>query len=176
MVSRKMAQLVRYPDPEKAYLAGLLHDMGILVNTMTCAEESRACLDSAIRLQAPIDRCEQQQLGFTHCDSGSVLAQQWHFSPDVISAIEFHHKVHAATNAHALVSLIHLSDLLCRLRNLGYGYYEAMAVDLATDAAWAMLLKEYPTLRNMDVVRLTLDIDAAMEEITAVVDAVFKAS
>jgi hypothetical protein len=70
--------------------------------------------------------------------------------------------------------LVYLSDLLCRLRDLGYGYYEAMGIDLAGEAAWTALAASYPSMANMDLVRLTMDIDGAMEEITGVVDAVFK--
>ena len=57
---------------------------------------------------------------------------------------------------------------------MGYGYYEAMGVDLAGDAAWATLVEHYPALANIDLARLTMDIDGAMEEIVATVDAVFK--
>jgi len=72
------------------------------------------------------------------------------------------------------VALVHLSDLLCRLRDLGYGYYEAIGVDLSGDDAWSTLVEHYPALTKMDLARLTMDIDGAMDEITAVVDAVFK--
>lgn len=174
LVSTRMAKLIGYPDPEKAYLAGLLHDLGILVNTVTCTEEFRQCVHKAQQTHMPLHCCEQEELGFTHCQSGKILAEQWKFSPDIAAAIEFHHDVESATAAAPLVSLVHLSDLLCRLRDLGYGYYEAMGVDLAGDTAWATLVEHYPALAQMDLARLTMDIDGAMDEITAVVDAVFK--
>jgi HD-like signal output (HDOD) protein len=82
-------------------------------------------------IRSAIDHCEEEFLGFTHCESGEILAELWGFSPDVISAIEFHHKVAGAQSAQALVSLVHVCDRLCRLRDLGYGYYEAMGVELA---------------------------------------------
>ncbi len=85
-----------------------------------------------------------------------------------------HHDTIPTTAARPLVALVHLSDLLCRLLDLGYGYYEAMGVDLAGDHAWSALVQHYPELGKMDLARLTMDIDGAMEEITAVVDAVFK--
>ena len=37
----------RYPDPEKAYLAGLLHDIGVLVNCMVAPEEFRTAMEKA---------------------------------------------------------------------------------------------------------------------------------
>jgi hypothetical protein len=60
------------------------------------------------------------------------------------------------------------------LRDLGYGYYEAMGVDLAGDAAWATLVENHPQLAKMDLARFTMDIDGVMNEIVATVDAVFR--
>ncbi|HXZ80468.1 MAG TPA: HDOD domain-containing protein [Terriglobales bacterium] len=173
LVSRRMAKLIGYPDPEKAYLAGLLHDLGILVNTLTSTEDYRRCVQAARDAHVALERSEEEHLGFTHCQSGRILAEHWHFSADVIEVIEFHHHT-AAPETHPLVSLIHLSDLLCRLRDLGYGYYEAMGVDLAGEEAWAALVSHYPALANLDLTRLTMDIEASMDEIVAVVDEVFR--
>ncbi len=172
LVSSKMAKLIGYPEPEKAYLAGLLHDLGILVNTVAFQEDFRQCVRLAQEGRMPLHRTEEQHLGLTHCQSGKILAEHWHFSEEVIEVIEFHHNV--AASSKALVSLVHLSDLLCRLRDLGYGYYESMGVDLLGDVAWASLVEHYPALASMDLARLTMDIDGAMEEIVSVVDAVFE--
>lgn len=174
LVSSRMARLIGYPDPEKAYLGGLLHDLGILVNTIACTEEYRRCLQFAREGHVTLNQSEAEHLGFTHNQSGKVLAEQWKFSPDLVAVIEFHHSPALAPVAAPLVALVHLSDLLCRLRDLGYGYYEAMGVDLAGEGAWGALAEHYPALAKMDLARLTIDIDGAMEEITTTVDAVFK--
>ena len=174
LVSQRMAKLIGYPEPEKAYLCGLLHDLGILVNTLICTEAFRECFQAAGQQRIELQRAEREHLGFTHCQSGKLLAEQWKLPKDVIEVIAFHHDVGAAPDAGPLVSLVHLSDLLCRLRELGYGYYEALGVDLAGDPAWTVLLEHYPLLAKADIARLTMDIDGAMDEIAAVVDAVFK--
>ncbi len=174
LVSSRMAHLIGYPDPEKAYLAGLLHDLGILVNTVTCTDEYRRTMETARERRVCLEECERECLGFTHCQSGAILAQQWKFSADVTAVIEFHHQAAKAAIAGPLVALVHLSDLLCRLRDLGYGYYEAIGVDLAGDDAWSTLVESYPTLAKMDLARLTMDIDGTMDEIISVVDSVFK--
>ena len=174
LVSRKMAGLINYPDPEKAYLAGLVHDIGILVNTVICTDEYRTCLHTAVEERVPLHRIEQRLLGFTHCDTGKILAERWKFSADVLAVIETHHDLGAAENIGALVSLVHLSDLLCRLRDLGYGYYEVMGIDFTGEQAWAALVRNFPAIAKMDLARLTMDIDGAMGEIVALVEAVFK--
>jgi len=174
LVSRKIATMIGYPDPEKAYLAGLVHDLGMLVNTVACTEQYRACLQAARENRIPIDKSEHQYLGFTHCQSGKILAEQWKFSSDLNSVIECHHSASSAYKGNPLAALVHISDLLCRLRDLGYGYYEVMGIELASDDAWVVLGEEFPVLRKMELARLTFDIDGAMDEIVSLVEAVFR--
>jgi putative nucleotidyltransferase with HDIG domain len=174
LVSRKLATLIGYVEPEKAYLAGLLHDLGILVNTVACTEEYRMCIVTARQERIALESSEQKVLGFTHCDSGKILAEHWKFPPDVIAVIEHHHHVVTTSPDPSLVSLVHLSDLLCRLGDLGYGYYEAMAVELAEDAAWANLVRCWPRLADVDLARFSLDIEGTMQDIVTTVDAVFR--
>ena len=173
LVCSWLAKLIGYPDPEKVYLGGLLHDVGILVNCMGCTEEFKRCIQTAREARRPLHEIEQQQLGFTHCQSGAVLAKQWNFPPDLIEVIEFHHDITKAPPERPLIWIVHLGDLLCRVRQLGYGYYEAVAVDLAGSEAWTRMVRHFPNLARLDLARLTLDIDGAIEEITQVVDAVF---
>jgi len=71
------------------------------------------------------------------------------------------------------VALVHLSDLLCRMRGLGYGYYERHKVDLIADPAWAILLQEYRDLEGVDLARFTFELDEAVEDIHALVSTVF---
>jgi HD-like signal output (HDOD) protein len=174
LVSRKIAKLMGYADPEKAYLAGLVHDLGMLVNTVTCTESYRKCVEAAREKRIGIEQSEIELLGFTHGQSGKILAEQWKFSADMKSVIANHHNFAAAPSDDVLTPLIHLSDLLCRLRGLGYGYDEVMGLDLAGDQAWLVLAKSFPALAKMDLARLSLDIDGAMDEIVTLVEAVFR--
>lgn len=93
LVSRKLATLIGYPEPEKAYLAGLLHDLGMLVNTLACTEEYRTCMALARDERVSLESAEARVLGFTHCQSGKILAEQWKFSADMVSVIECHHEI-----------------------------------------------------------------------------------
>jgi len=173
LVSRKMATLIGYRDPEKAYLAGLMHDLGVLATNLVCTEEYGKCLHAAREERVALNQMEERLLGFTHCQAGKILCEQWKFSADIIAVVDAHHSPSAAADAGDLVSLVHLSDLICRVRDLGYGYYEAMGIDFTADEAWDALIKHFPALSKMDLARLTMDIDGAMDEIAVVVEAVF---
>ena len=173
LVCRKFAELIGYPDTEKAYLAGLLHDIGVLVNCMVVPEEFRATIAKAAREQIPLDEAEQETLGFTHNDTGRILAEAWKIPPDLIEAIELHHKIGDSNRGGPLVAIVHLSDLLCRLRDLGYGYYEPRQVDFANEPGWLYLAMQFPTLANLDLARFTFDLDEYAREVSELVATVF---
>ena len=120
-------------NPDAVHLAGLLHDLGILVNSRIFAEEFRLALTMARKQQIPLGDAEMQVMGFTHCQVGRVLGEQWHLNPDLCEVIEFHSSVQDAKEFHSMVSLVHLSDEFCRMRGMGYCYYESRQLDITSD-------------------------------------------
>ncbi len=173
LVCRKFAEIIGYADTEKAYLAGLLHDIGILVNSMVVPVEFRATVEKASREQIPLDEAEFATLGFTHSDSGRVLGEAWKIPPDLVQAIELHHDIGDPGRGGPLVALVHLSDLLCRLRNLGYGYYEPRQVDFANEPGWLYLVMQFPNLADLDLARFTFTLDEYAKEVGELVATVF---
>jgi putative nucleotidyltransferase with HDIG domain len=173
LVCRKFAEMIDYPDSEKAYLAGLLHDIGILVNCMVAPDEFRAALEKAAREQTPLDEAEQVTLGFTHSDSGRILAEAWKIPGDIADAIELHHQIGDSERGGPLVALVHLSDLLCRMRDLGYGYYEPRQIDFANEPGWLYLAIKFPHMSEIDLARFTFTLDEYAKEVGDLVATVF---
>lgn len=173
LVTQQIAEAIEYPQPEKAYLAGLLHDLGFLVNSMLYTGQFRACLQRAADEHVALHVVESQMLGFTHCESGQVLCEQWGLPQEFAKAAGCHHDVNLISSAGTLSALVHLGDLLCRSRSLGYGYEEVLGSEIGGGASWPILLHTYPALENLDVVRLTFDLDLALEDITTTVESVF---
>ncbi|MGA9966326.1 MAG: HDOD domain-containing protein [Terriglobales bacterium] len=173
MVCRKFSEKLGASDHEKAYMAGLLHDIGFMVNCLVFSSEFAKAMERALQEEIALDEAERLTMGFTHCETGRALAEQWKLADDVIEVIAHHHAIEQSQKAQPLVALVHLSDLLCRMRGLGYGYYERHKVDLVSDPAWAILLKEHRDLEGVDLVRFTFELDEAVEEIHALVSTVF---
>jgi len=169
MVCRKFSQKLASADSEKAYMAGLLHDIGFLVNCLAFAEEFSVAVELACRQQIPFHQAELAAMGFSHCETGAALAEKWHLSDDVVDVIAHHHHVDQSKTAAPLVALVHLSDLLCRMRGLGYGYYERQKIDMVADPAWSILVKAHHDLEGIDLVRFTFELDEAVSEICEVV-------
>jgi len=173
LVCREFAERIEFYDPDKAYLAGLLHDLGIIVNSLAYTEEYRAVLAAAAQDGRPLDEQEKETLGFTHCESGVILGQTWQLPDAVCEVIEWHHDIEHAPSGNPLIAITHLGDLLCRARGLGYGYDEWRAIDLAADPAWTDLSRHCPKLGSIDLARFTLDLDACIVRVTGMVDTIF---
>jgi len=173
MVCRKFSERLAAADSEKAYMAGLLHDIGFMVNCLAFPKEFAKAMESAGQEGIPLGEAEQSTMGFTHCETGRALAEKWKLADDIIEVIAHHHAVEQSQKAQPLVALVHLSDLLCRMRGLGYGYYERYKVDLIADPAWTILLREHRELEGVDLVRFTFELDEAVEEIETLVATVF---
>ena len=174
LVSQHLAELLTVGDVEKLYLAGLLHDIGILVNSLLYPEEFQRVLEQAQTSETPLCEVEQQLLGFTHCDSGRVLADIWKLPPDVAATIEFHHHPAGDRAGGEIPCVVYLADLLCRLRGLGYGYYEAREFDLAAEVPWQVLQKKHPdAAAGLDLARFTFELDQYGVEVQTMVDSIF---
>lgn len=174
LVSRHLARKLSLASAEKAYLAGLLHDFGIIANVVTVPKEFGEALDLARGREIPLHEAELEVMGVTHAESGEILAGRWRLAPELIAVIGHHHTPEQATEHRGLVALVNIADLLCRMRNLGYGYPERRLVDLAEEKGFAVLVEDCPTLQDFDWARLTFELDNYMFEVHRLVAALYR--
>lgn len=174
LVCRHFARKISYPDPSKAYLAGLLHDLGIIVNLWVLPKEFRAALEVARAEGIPLHEAEQKVLGFTHCESGGLLADKWELSPDLREVVSLHHTPQESHDHAGLVALVELSDLLCRMSGLNYGHIENRQVNLLEQTGFAVLSQQCQGLKDFDWARLTFELDSYMDEVHSLVRTIYR--
>lgn len=175
LVCRHLARKVGLCDPAKAYLAGLLHDLGIVVNLWLLPQEFRTAFETAKAEGIPLHEAEQRALGFTHCDSGRLLSESWGLAPELIEVVTHHHSPERASQHSGLVALVHTADLICRMRGLNYGYVEQRQVNLFEEAGFAFLAQNFTALKQFDWARLTFELDSYMDEVHSLVRAIYRA-
>lgn len=175
LVCNQFATMVQFPDPDQAYLAGLLHDLGLLVNAFVFQKEFRTALSEAAESQTSLFEAERRCVGVTHCETGAILGDIWKLPADCVSVIRWHHETSEATasSAGSLIAIVSLCDLLCRARGMGYGYEETLCIEFASDPAWEMLVQRNAHLQNVDLVRLSFQVEDAVTEIASLVELIF---
>jgi HD-like signal output (HDOD) protein len=174
LVCRHFARQISYPDPSKAYLAGLLHDLGIIVNLWVLPKEFCEAYEVARSEGIPLHEAEQSVLGFTHCESGRLLADKWELSPDLCEVVSHHHHLQESHDHAGLVALVELSDLLCRVSGLNHGYIENRQVNLLEQPGFSVLSQQCQGLKDLDWARLTFEMDSYMDEVHALVRTIYR--
>jgi HD-like signal output (HDOD) protein len=174
LVCRHLARKISFPDPGKAYLAGLLHDLGIVVNLWVLPKDFTAAFRVACGEGTPLHEAEQSVLGFTHCDSGRLLAERWELAPDLIEVVSSHHSPEEAQNHAALVALVELSDLLCRMSGLNHGFIEKREVNLLEQPGFSVLARQCQLLKDFDWARVTFELDSYLDEVHSLVRAIYR--
>ena len=174
LLCRSLARKISLRDPTMAYLAGLLHDIGIIVNLWVLPHEFRTAFEIAKTQGIPLHEAEQRSLGFTHCETGHLLAEYWGFPPDLIEVVEFHHSPDKSSHDTELVALVHIVDLLCRMSGLNHGYAEQRQVNLFEDAGFALLAEGSALRTDFDWARLTFELDPYMDEVHSLVRAIYQ--
>jgi HD-like signal output (HDOD) protein len=173
LLSRELARRIDYPDPERAYLAGLLHDLGELINLVAFPGEARAYLAYASAEQIPLYEAELTSIGFTHCDSGSVVAEMWRLPYHLSEVIRFHHTIQQTKLYPDLVALVSLTDLVCRRNGLGYGYCEKTLPDPLQEVAWSILSAKSAKLARLGPALLVRELTAQLMQVHRHVKSIF---
>jgi len=174
IIARKLARSVGFGDPEKAYLAGLLHDIGYIVNLVVLPQETAAAIAKAQQEGRFMGEVELSDLGFTHCQSGEVLARQWRLSEGLVEVILCHHNAAAAATNPALVSIVSLSDRLCRASDLGLGYAENPDPMDSWESDWKILTEKCPFAAEVTWDAFVRDSKTYVHEIHNLVASMYK--
>lgn len=174
LVSRRIASKIGLHEPEKAYLAGLLHDIGLIANLLLIPELFEQALQAAIARVVPLDRAESELIGINHAATGGLLADHWKLGPDLCEVIRCHHNVERAEIYKPLVCVVSVADSLCRMSQLGFGYKEGGHADLVEEPGWRLLALSIPALRQLDVTRFTMELDGYVKEVRKLVSVLFR--
>lgn len=108
--AREIAVLTHH-QPEPAYIAGILHDVGQLcfyqVDTALYTSVRRMAIESGNLLQLEI-----QNFGLDHCHLGMLLANQWKLPQEILLAISSHHS-DETTWQSPLQAIVNLAESMC---------------------------------------------------------------
>ncbi len=76
---------------EGAFMAGLLHDVGLLVLVSNCPDRYASVMEAIRRDRVPACEAERSVFQATHADVGGVLLGLWGLNDALVEAVVFHH-------------------------------------------------------------------------------------
>ena len=176
MVAKIIAEKAGYHDLEKAYISGIIHDLGVVFLSNYRRDEFLAILDSIKDRPVKLVDEEIRTLGTSHCEIGFCMARKWNFPDTYCEVIACHHDPEQATIDPILCAIINLADLFCGVRELNYGGREWVSFNLYEEPAWQILRKQSPELANMDVERFCYELDDAIPDVKSLVSSIFNSN
>ena len=112
ILSEELARFTGIVQPEIAYTAGLLHDIGKVV-----LDQYISSIYTFFYRRTQIDmieivEVEKEMLGYTHTEAGSLLGESWSLNERLIDTIRHHHHPEHASVDSELTHVVYLADLL----------------------------------------------------------------
>jgi len=121
VVAREMAKMNDDPAAEEAFLAGLVHDVGLLAGLQVCRGKLRQVCERAKREPTPFTLIELEIIGVDHQELGAAVARKWGFPESCAVAAAHHHHPSLADDAwQRIAGLIHAADTLCCQHRVGF--------------------------------------------------------
>ncbi|OKY76549.1 MAG: metal-dependent phosphohydrolase [Desulfobulbaceae bacterium DB1] len=108
-------------DGEDVFLAGIIHDIGLIVEDQLCGEKLRqvCSIYSQEQGEESITGFEDGLIGTNHSKIGRLLAIQWHLSDEVVEAIRFHHRHDKQFPIPSVIAILQLAEFMACKMNQG---------------------------------------------------------
>jgi HD-like signal output (HDOD) protein len=103
---------------EDMYVAGLLHDLGLLILDQFFPDHYDRVAKERAASGQPLFEVEQQLLGMSHAEVGGALLGHWGLPQSVVDAVSFHHRPGAAPDTHRRVAqVVSAAEAFCTTRD-----------------------------------------------------------
>ena len=115
-IARELAVRLGFPRPTNAYVAALMHDLGLIVAARCLPVPLQRAVDENGALGHWDLAVENRELQADHTVVGASLARKWDFPEGIIDTIRNHH---APSGGNPMVGLVHVADRCAGAGGLG---------------------------------------------------------
>ncbi|MCC5812274.1 MAG: HDOD domain-containing protein [Ectothiorhodospiraceae bacterium] len=113
VTARGLAEFGADVDPDQAYLAGLLHDIGQPLLSVLYQDRMQQLRQRATAEGRPLVELERETFGTSHDELAAALVERWELPGFLTDALRYHHApLDQLADAHPLVRIVHLASLL----------------------------------------------------------------
>jgi putative nucleotidyltransferase with HDIG domain len=113
VAAKMIANGIKYAPADEAFVAGLVHDMGLLVEQQLFPDKLREVAERCATAPQDFCKAEAEIIGADHQTFGAALAGRWKFPPTLRNAITYHHDPGTLPAEHQrFATLIYVADTI----------------------------------------------------------------
>ena len=126
---KRVAEDLGFRIGSEAFVAGLLHDLGVPVMHKFFKSEFELVVNEFNENEVQIIELEKKYLGLDHQEIGNYLATKWSLPEHLSNSILYHHKPSDSPEEDVLTSIVHLVDYMTQKLEVG-GFYLDKGMEL----------------------------------------------
>ncbi|MCP4291621.1 MAG: HDOD domain-containing protein [bacterium] len=159
-ICKVLAEEVKINQQEEAFVVGLLHDTGKLIEKRYFSDDFDELVKAAQEQEMTWFDTEKALFQIHHATIGKAIFRAWKFPSSVVDAVQFHHTPDSATKFPQLTALAHLGDYMAY--PLGYPSPGALPPTGCNPAALKILGLTLEDCQRL-IPKIEEDLDGAME-------------
>lgn len=136
LTARLLAARRRESNPERYFVAGLLHDVGRLVIFQRMPDVAAKVMERAKAENQLVVAMERAELGFDHAKVGSHLLEFWRLPASLRDAVGNHHSFGSTLRYPVECAMVHSADVISGA--LSFGCSGESRVPVLNSDAWAL--------------------------------------
>lgn len=133
MLTQRMSKDLGFNFQGDGFIAGMLHDMGILVLHEFLTKEFMETVFFSIQNKTPFLESEYKVMGLSHQEIGEFLTEKWALPSVFSDALQFHHQPAKSKENNFLTAILHVADFaVSQFENPGVIWDENYSFDDST--------------------------------------------
>lgn len=114
ITSRFLSEETHIQDPDDCFVAGLLHDIGLIIIARFFPDILVKMIRKVKESNMSIYDAEKEIIPVRHNKIGEIIAKRWQLPPSICDTLKYHHTPNKGAVNPELLTLVHLGDVIVR--------------------------------------------------------------